>query len=303
MGHTGLRRSHAAAWKIARRQHGVVARDQLLGLGLSSSAITHGIAAGRMHRVHRGVYAAGRPDLTQHGRWMAAVLACGPDALLSHASAAALWGLRSVRPGDRTHVSVPACVVRRVPGIVVRRRAALYPSRRLGVPVTDPISTLVDIASLLTAAELEATINEADKLGLFTPDELRAAAARRRRCAGTPAVRAVLDRHTFVLTDSELERRFLRLVRATGLTPPQTGRRLNGFRVDFFWPELRLVVETDGLRYHRTPAAQARDRRRDQAHAAAGFTALRFTHAQIAYEPQHVKATLEAVAARLAEAL
>jgi very-short-patch-repair endonuclease len=112
-------------------------------------------------------------------------------------------------------------------------------------------------------------------------------------------LREVLDRRTFTLTDSELERRFLPIVRRTGLSLPRTGHHLNGFKVDFYWPDLGLVVETDGLRYHRTPAQQSRDRLRDQAHAAAGLTPLRFTHAQVRYEPRHVQATLEAVARRL----
>jgi very-short-patch-repair endonuclease len=112
-------------------------------------------------------------------------------------------------------------------------------------------------------------------------------------------LRQLLDRRTFTLTDSELERRFLPLARAAGFGQPRTGEQLNGFKVDFFWPELGLVVETDGLRYHRTPAAQARDRLRDQAHAAAGLTTLRFTHAQVRYEPRHVRETLAAVARRI----
>jgi len=112
-------------------------------------------------------------------------------------------------------------------------------------------------------------------------------------------LRALLDRRTFRLTDSELERRFLPLVDAVRLARPLTRQRVNGFRVDFFWPDLRLVVETDGLRYHRTPAQQARDRLRDQAHLAAGFTPLRFTHAQVRFEPAHVRETLAAVVSRL----
>ena len=113
------------------------------------------------------------------------------------------------------------------------------------------------------------------------------------------SLRRLLDRRTFRLTDSELERRFLRLVARTGLQPPVTGERVNGIKVDLLWPALGLVVETDGLRYHRTPAQQALDRARDQAHSAAGLTPLRFTHAQVRYEPERVVATLTAVAGRL----
>src|SRR5205814_5987973 len=126
---------------------------------------------------------------------------------------------------------------------------------------------------------LEAAVNEADKLDLITPERLRQALEAIARRPGLAALRRLLDRDTFVLTDSELERRFLPIARAAGLPKPLTRVHLNGFKVDFYWPEFDLVVETDGLRYHRTPAQQARDTLRDQAHAAAGLTRLRFTHA------------------------
>lgn len=112
-------------------------------------------------------------------------------------------------------------------------------------------------------------------------------------------LRDLIDRRTFRLTDSELERRFLSLVEAAGLPMPQTGRRLNGFKVDFFWPDLGLVVETDGLTYHRTPAQQGRDLVRDQAHTAAGLSRLRFSHAQVRFEPDYVIETLVSTARRL----
>jgi len=112
-------------------------------------------------------------------------------------------------------------------------------------------------------------------------------------------LRETLDRRTFTLTDSELERRFLAIVRQAGLSLPQTGRRVTGFKVDFYWPDIGLVVETDGLRYHRTPAQQAGDRVRDQVHATAGLTPLRFAHAQVRFESGYVPATVAAVARRL----
>jgi very-short-patch-repair endonuclease len=134
---------------------------------------------------------------------------------------------------------------------------------------------------------------------LTDPDELRSALDEVARRPGIRALRETLDRRTFTFTDSELERRFLLLVREAGLPEPETGRHVNGFKVDFYWPALGLVAETDGLRYHRTPAQQARDRVRDQAHTTAGLTPLRFTRAQVKFEPDHVKATLAAVARRL----
>ena len=145
---------------------------------------------------------------------------------------------------------------------------------------TSPVLTLVDLATLLSPRELEAAINEADRRDLVDPDALCAALERLPRHPGLGPLRRILAQHTFVVTDSELERRFLRIVRAAGLPPPLAGRRLNGYKVDFYWPDLGLVVETDGLRYHRTPAQQARDRLRDQAHAVSGLTPLRFTYAQ-----------------------
>jgi very-short-patch-repair endonuclease len=289
------------AWALVRRQHGVITRIQLLELGLSPRAIEHRIATGRLHPVGRGVYAAGRPELTRYGRWTAAVLSCGPDAALSHESAAALFEIRADR-GGKIEVSVPAHMPRRPPGVVVHRRARRGPwevTVHHGIPVTSPLCTLVDLATRLNRAQLEAAINEADKRDLIDPESLRSALERLARRPGVAAMRELLDRRTFRLTDSELERRLLPIVRRVGLPPPETGAEVNGFRVDFYWPDLDLVVETDGLRYHRTPAQQARDRLRDQMHLAAGTTPLRFTHAQVRFGPEHVERTLTSVAHRL----
>ena len=286
------------------RQHGVVTRRQLLEAGFTGKAIQHRVAIGRLYRIRRGVYAVGRAQLTQHGRWMAAVLSCGPEAALSHVSAGALWEICPSHSGP-IHISSLAQGTRRQPGIVLHRRSTLGPeevTRHHGIPVTTPITTVVDMATCLTPRRLEAAINEADKRDLVDPETLRAALDGMTRRAGIPAVKQVLDRHTFALTDSELERRFLVVVRSAGLPAPQTGRRVNGFKVDFFWPDLGLVVETDGLRYHRTPAQQAKDRLRDQAHSAAGLTPLRFTAAQVTHQPAQVEGTLRAVAERLGSA-
>jgi very-short-patch-repair endonuclease len=293
--------SRAALWKLVSRQHGVVSRGQLLDLGYDANALRHRVAAGRLHRVRRGVYAVGRPWLTQHGHWMAAVLRCGPEAALSHGSAAALWGIRPMRSGP-IEISVPAHARTRAGGIVVHRRAFLDADAvcmREGIPLTSPVCTLIDMAAQLERDQLEAAINEADRLGLADPEELRLTLDTTAPRPGIAMLRETLDRRTFTSTNSELERRFLALVRDAGLPMPEAGRYLNGFKVDFYWPELGLVVETDGLRYHRTPAQQARDRVRDQTHAAAGLTPLRFTRAQVRFEPDHVRATLAAVAGRL----
>ena len=300
MGGKKLPRDSAGLWELARRQHGVVARSQLLELGFGSRAIEHRIAKGRLHPLWRGVYAVGRPDVGQRGRWMAAVLCCGPAATLSHRSAAALWGFG--RNPREIEVVVPRSSFRRRSGIRVHRRLGLGPEHRRQVeriPVTDPVSTLVDLASCVTQRQLERAVNEADRLDLVDPEALRAAIDPLPRRPGLARLRAMLDRH--LRTDSGIELRFLRLVRSAGLPPPMTQAKVNGFRVDFFWPKLGLVVETDGLRYHRTPNQQAKDRHRDQVHTAAGLTTLRFAEAQIRHEADRVKATLVAVIARLSQ--
>jgi very-short-patch-repair endonuclease len=169
--------------------------------------------------------------------------------------------------------------------------------------VTAPGRTLIDIAAGLSPKALERAVNEADRLGLIDPESLRSDLDAHQGVDGAPALRRVLDRRTFALTDSELEWRFLRLVRRAGLPAPLTQQRVNGFRVDFYWPELELVVETDGLRYHRTPNQQSKDRVRDQVHTAAGLTPLRFTHAQVAFEPDRVVELLGSVAKRISSRL
>jgi very-short-patch-repair endonuclease len=240
---------------------------------------------------------------------MAAVLACGGGAALSHEAAGLLWQIlseRRFRAGQPPpiDVSVHAAVFRAPPGIQVHRRSNLTPAdvtRHRGIPVTSPICTLVDLAATLPTNDLEAAISEADKLKLTDPEALRAALAALPRRPGTAKLRKLLDRHTFRLTDSQLERCFLPIARRAGLPTPLTRHWVNGYRVDFYWPELGLVVETDGLRYHRTPAQQAADRRRDQTHSAAGLTPLRFIHYQVRFEGGDVAATLRAVAGRLTE--
>jgi len=293
-----------AAWALVARQHGVVARRQLLELGLSEKAVEGRLARGRLHPVHRGVYAVGRPGLTRHGRWMAAVLACGSTALLSHGSAAALWEIGAEADG-RTAVSVLSGTGRRHPGVLVRRRPAIRPCDRQehqGIPVTSPIRTLVDQAAIRTAIVMERMVSEADKRDLVDPETLRAALDLYRGERGVARLRTVLDRRTFRLSDSALEVLFRPLAREAGLPEPETKQMVNGFEVDFYWPRLGLVVETDGLRYHRTPAQQDRDLLRDQAHIAAGMTPLRFSHSQVKFKPDYVRSKLAQVARRLAAA-
>jgi very-short-patch-repair endonuclease len=285
---------HSSAWALARRQHGVVARRQLLELGFHPRSIEHRVAKGRLHPVYRGVYAVGRPELTQFGRWMAVLLAIGPEAALSHRSAAALWGIAKQK-GNAIHVSVPSHLRRSSSrGITVHRRKELSATAHRGIRVVTVVEALVDLAYEVSDDALAQAINEADKLDLIDPDALREAVAGRNR-PGAAALRAVLS--DFTPADSPLEREFLRIVRRAGLPPPQTQAQVGRHRVDFYWPELDLVVETDGLRYHRRPAQQAADRVRDQDHFVAGVRSLRFTRAQVRHEPRRVEAVLRTAAA------
>jgi very-short-patch-repair endonuclease len=272
------------AWEVARGQQWVITRKQLLGLGFTPREIDIRIGT-RLHPVHTGVFAIGRPHLTRHGHLFAAVLACEPGAALSHHSAAELYEIRRRRRGP-IEVSVSATHPRRA-GIRVHRRSRLDIRIHNGIPATSPICTVIDIARDLNEAQLERTINEAVNRDLIDLDELRAAARGRSR-----AIARLLDRDTFVVTDSVLEQRFLRIVRRAGLPLPETQRRLDGGRVDFYWPTLGLIVETDSLRFHRTPTQQRNDALRDQTHFKAEIRTLRFTHWQIWHEPDHVETVL-----------
>jgi hypothetical protein len=272
-----------------------------MAIGYGRRSIQHRVGTGRLHLVIRGVYAVGWPQLTPKRRWMAAVLACGDGALLSHRSAAALLEITSGHTGP-VDVSVRRQFGRRRVGIHARSRPSLPDEDvtvRDGIPVTTPARTLLDLATELGPRALERAVNEADKRDLIDPEELRGALAGYAGEPGVRALRSLLDRDTFRLSDSDLEIYFAPIAAAAGLPPPLTKQMLNGFEVDFHWPELGLVVETDGLRYHRTPSAQARDRKRDQAHVAAGFATLRFTHWQVKYEPAYVREILVRTASRL----
>ncbi len=279
----------------------MLTRADLVGLGFSPAAIKHRVATGRLHPVMRGVYAVGRPDLTREGWWMAAVLACGEGAMLSHGSAAALWGIGKERWG-RIDISIRRHGEHRRAGLRVRSRPSLPEedvTRRNGIPVTCLVRTLLDRATEVGPETLERAVNEADKHDLIDPEALREALEEYAGEPGVRVLRTLLDRRTFRLSDSKLEMHFRPIARAAGLPQPLTKQWVNGFEVDFFWPDLGLVIETDGLRYHRTPFTQSSDNRRDQTHTSTGLTHLRFSHYQIKYKPREVSDTLRRTAAFL----
>lgn len=304
------------AWSLVARQHGIVARGQLLALGFSGAAIQHRIRYGRLHPVARGIYAVGWPYLDRRRRWAAAVLAAaaggqaghlptqpyfGTGVALSHRSAAALWEIGQEQQG-RIDLSVrrPQGVHR--PGLLVHRRPSL-PASEIRIwdelPVTSPAQTLVDLAAELGPVAIERAVNDADKRDLIDPESLRLALDHHAGEPGVRPLRQVLDRLTFRLSDSDLEIYFRPIATSAGLPSPLSKQWVNGFEVDFFWPQLGLVVETDGLRYHRTPSAQKRDAERDRAHVLAGMSPLRFTHYEIRYEPRRVRQDLSRAATLL----
>jgi predicted transcriptional regulator of viral defense system len=288
-------------WNLVRCQHGVVSRRQLLNLGLTAMAIRHRVKTGRLHPVRRGVYAVGRPQVTREGRWMAAVLICGPEAVLSHRSAAALLGFGEEHPGY-IEISIRRHGRPRCPGIRTHDRPGLWNRDvevHLGIPVTSPVRTFLDLATVTGPVTLERAINEADKLDVIDADSLRKALDDHPGQPGICLLRHVLDKDTFRLSDDELERLFRPLAAAAGLPAPLTKHMVNKFEVDFFWPDLGLVVETDGWRYHRTPSAQTRDALRFQVHVANGLTPLRFSHYQVKYEPRHIREILTKTVANL----
>lgn len=299
-----LRDRDKGLWELVNWQYGVISRRQLLERGLTSRQVERRIRTGRLFPLWRGVYSVGRPEPGRMGRWMGALLACGPDAVLSHDSAAALWGF-GVDPYGVVEISVPGAVARRRPGIRVFRRSVLGPGdvtehRRLAV--TSPARTLIDQATRLAAPQLERNVNEADKLDRVKADVLYASLEDFRDHPGVAPMRRLLDPLHFRLSDSDLERAMRPIARGVGLPVPETKVWVNGLEVDFFWPELGIVLETDGLRYHRTASAQRRGLQRDQTQLVAGLWPLRFSHWQITREPAHVRKVLRRTVERAREA-
>jgi very-short-patch-repair endonuclease len=281
----------AAVVRLAGRQHGVVTIAQLLGLGLSRHAVTHRIQSGWLRRVHRGVYLVG-PLTGAHTGAMAATLAAGDGALLSHRSAAVLWELQASQPGP-LDVLVPGRKARHRPGLRLHRDA-IHPAdatTRHGIPLTSPARTLLDLAIQLTPSQLARATEHAQIHHAVTDSSLSEQFSRYPRHRGTAALREAMQPEPS-LTRSEAERRLLDLIRKAGLPPPETNVRLHGHEVDFLWRAQRLVVEVDGYAYHQTRAAFERDRRRDADLQEAGFRVLRPTWRRIADEGEQLLVTL-----------
>ena len=288
---------------LAARQHGVVSRAQLFALGARAHQIDDRVNAGRLVPLHRGVYAVGHAALRIEGRWLAAVLACGPGAVLSHRDAAALWELASAGTGQ-VHVSVPGRAGRRRrDGIVVHRPTSLPPEQattRRGIPVTSPARTLVDFAEVSRRPALVRAVAQSEVVRVFDLTAVEEAIAAQPGRTGARRLARVLDDQVgeVSVTRSELEARFLDIAAAAGLPRPRVNAVVAGLEVDFLWATLGLVVETDGFRFHGTRSAFERDRERDAVLMAAGLRVLRFTHRAVVRTPRTVQRTLRDVAAR-----
>jgi predicted transcriptional regulator of viral defense system len=291
--------------ELADRQHGVVSLTQLRALGLSASAARKRVGAGRLHRIHQGVYAVGRSRLDVRGRRMAAVLACGPDAVLSHCAAANALGLLPW-VGETIHVTVPSRSRRKVPGIAIHRSPRLPPEDRGecdGIPCTSPARTLLDLADVLPPGDrLTRAIENAERTGVFDAaavDEVLG------RAYGRPAaarLRAALAAYSGEPppTKTELEARALALFADAGLPRPRVNSLVataeGPLEVDFCWPDRRLVVEADGFEWHRSRARFEDDRRRDQLLQAAGYAVVRVTWRQLMCDRRRILSTLSRVA-------
>lgn len=257
---------------LAQRQHGVVTSKQLREIGLSRNAVLERRRSGRLHSLHRGVYAVGHTAPSLERRWMAAVLALGADAVLSHRSAAELWGLLPAR-----HVAVDVSLPNRSgrrqrPGVRVHRPVSLAEAElthQRGIPVTAPARTIADLRSVLPANELRRAIRQADFLGLEVGSSI-----------------------TLDGTRSELERRFLRLCRSRRLPMPVVNTQIGAMTVDFCWPDSKLIVETDGYIAHRGRQAFEDDRARDLRLKGLGWEVLHLSYRQVSDEPARVVAIL-----------
>lgn len=281
---------------LAERQSGVVACAQLKRIGFSDARIGRWLRAGRLHRVHHGVYAVGHRALSARGRLVGGLLYAGPGAMLSHVTSAWWTGIWGGEP--RTiHVSTPRRC-RSTPGVRVHAQRRLERTRHRGLPVTTVAQTMLDVAAVTRPREVRRALAEAVYQGLVDLEDLEAVAGRGR--PGSAALRAAMDGHRPRLahTLSVLEERFLDLCTAHGIPLPLVNVKVAGVMVDALWPDDRVIVELDGHRTHATPAAVERDRSRELTLRAAGYLVLRYTWRQVTRRPDVVAADLRAALGR-----
>lgn len=288
------------AW-VAGRQLGLITTWQLRAVGVRDSAIWYRVRCGRLHRLHRGVFLVGHAIEVPGARELAAVLACGDGAFVSHRSAAALWALTS-GAADEVELSLVGRDSRLRHGMRVRRLRCLDLRDRAtlrGIPVTSPARTLIDFAAGARPEELELALGEARVRRLVTDRQLSDALERAGNRAGVGALRAALKRDGGPrLTRSEAERLLLRLIRDAKLPEPQANARVAGFEVDFLWPEEKVIVEVDGFAFHGHRAAFEHDRQRDMVMRDAGYQVIRVTWRQLVEQSLRVVAHIATALAR-----
>jgi very-short-patch-repair endonuclease len=281
--------------ELAAGQHGVTSRLQLGTIGFSKQAIQTRLGGGRLHRIHRGVYAVGHTDVSLKGRWMAAVLACGPGAVLSHRDAATLHELRRVSSGG---IDVTATTRHDIAGINCHFVRSLHPEDATvadGIPVTSVSRTLLDLAESLSRRQFRATLEQAERERTLDVRQLEAVLARSRGRHGLKPCAEALSRlrgDDEPWTQSKLEQTFLQLTRSYDLPVPQMNVYVAGELVDCCWPEQRLIVEVDGWSFHRTKRSFEADRERDAKLVEAGWRVVRFTHDRVTHAPAAVAAQL-----------
>jgi Transcriptional regulator, AbiEi antitoxin/Protein of unknown function (DUF559) len=281
--------------RLATEQGGPVSIEQLRALGISPEAARHRVAAGRLVRIHRGVYAVGHGAMTPRGWLMAAVLAGGPGAVASHRSAAWLHGLLAT---NRARHDVTVKGHRRTRGIHFHRGVLGVGDVTIadGIPTTTVPRTLVDLADVVPERLVRRAVEQAEVRRVLDLGELEAVLVNGRR--GTGVLRHILDAYGGpTVTRSELEDRMLVLIDAAGLPQPQVNAWVAGFEVDLHWPEHGLVVELDGVATRLTRRAFEQDRRRDAALTLAGYRIVRFTWRQVVHEPRHVTRILRGLLA------
>ena len=287
---------------LATRQHGVVAQRQLRQLGLGPRAIQYRLHVGRLHPIHRGVYAVGHPVLRPEGWALAAVLACGPGAVLSHRSAAERWGLLA---SARTAVDVtaPARGRRSRPRITVHGVRRLHPTDCTvndGIPTTTVARTLLDLAEVVPPRRLRYAVEQAERMGVFNGRGIAEVCARSAGRRGLKPLRSLLsDGCIESNTRSDLERRFLDLCETSGVPRPRVNVLVGGFEVDALWADRNLIVELDGYAHHGTRSAFERDRARDAELQLGGYRVLRFTYRQLDRQPLAIVETLLRAMGRL----
>jgi hypothetical protein len=277
--------------EMAGRSHGVVTRAQLLAAGITRDEIDHRLSFGALLREHRGVYRVGHRAPSVEARYLAAVWACGDDAVLSGRAAAHLWGiLKGAAPAPE----VTAHTERRVHGLTTHRARHIERTTHRGIPITTVPRTLVDLAAHLPLDALARACHEAGVIHDTTPRQVEAVLAKRPRVKGATRLRAVTSGDVQV-TLSELERQFRERLRAAGLPLPKTNKPAHGRRVDCRWPDRRLTVELDSYRYHRSRHAWEQDRRREREARARGDEFRRYTYGDVLQSPRLMLAELSAL--------